>query len=93
MADDIGATYGPEPLAFLLATADELILSGNRGTFPIPRASVTKIGRGSLYPWFFAAVRIHHTIPGIPAELQFKPLGQRPRDVAQALHALGYPAA
>ncbi len=46
MSDGVGATYGPKPLAFLSANSDELLLSGNRGTFRLPRASFLKLGRG-----------------------------------------------
>ena len=93
MADDVGATYGHEPMASLTATADLLELSGTRGSFHLPRASVRKLGRGKMYPWLFSAVRIHHTVPGYPADLQFKPLGSSPRDVLAQLRQLGYPAA
>ena len=31
MADDVAATYGPEPMANLTATAEFLSLSGTRG--------------------------------------------------------------
>ena len=93
MADDVGATYGPEPLASLTATTDALVLTGTRGTFRIPRADVRKLGRGKMYPWLFSAIRIHHAVRAIPAELQFKPLGMRPRDVLTQLRQLGYPAA
>jgi hypothetical protein len=93
MADDVGATYGHEPMATLTATGDALLLSGTRGTFRIPRAAVTKLGRGNMYPWLFSAVRIHHTVAGYPTNLQFKPLGMRPRDVRAHLRTLGYPVA
>lgn len=33
MADEIANTYGPEPLASLIATAHEIVLSGTRGNF------------------------------------------------------------
>ena len=92
MADDVGATYGQEPMAFLNATATELLLSGNRGTFRLPRSAVVKVRRGGMYPWFFRAVRLHHTVPGFPVELQFKPLDTTPRTVLDALKRLGYPA-
>lgn len=92
MADDIAATYGPEPLAHLAPTADFLILTSTRGNFRLPRAAVTKLGRGNFYPWFFGAVRIHHTVAGLPHSLQFKPLGLKPREVMAKLRALGYPA-
>jgi hypothetical protein len=91
MADDIAATYGPDPLATLTATADELFLVGTRGTFRLPRTAITGIGRGNFYPWFFGAVRIHHTVAGYPDSLQFKPLTVKPRDVIAELRALGYP--
>jgi len=92
MADDVGATYGQEPMAFLNATATELLLSGNRGTFRLPRSAVVKVRRGGMYPWFFRAVRLHHSVPGFPVELQFKPLDTTPRSVLDALKRLGYPA-
>lgn len=91
MADDIGATYGPEPLAFLDATAGGLHLCGNRGSYRVARDAVVKIGRGNLYPWCFSSVRIHHRLPQFPRELQFKPLDARPREVLDRLRALGYP--
>lgn len=91
MADDVGATYGQEPLAFLAATADELLLSGNRGTFRLPRAAVVKVARGRMYPWLFSAVRLQHTVPGFPVDLQFKPLDATPRQVLEGLRSLGYP--
>lgn len=93
MADDVAGTYGTEPMAFLSATADELILSGSRGNYRLPRTSITRIGRGKLYPWFFAAVRIHHSVGNFPRDLQFKPLTGNWRQVRQALHSLGYPGA
>ncbi len=91
MADDVASTYGPTPTAFLSATPDALLLSGTRGTFTIPHAAVVKISRGKMYPWLFAAVRIHHRVPNLPRDLQFKPVGIRPRDVLAQLAALGYP--
>lgn len=91
MSDDVGATYGVEPLAFLSATAKELMLCGNRGTFRFPRTAVRKLGRGKMYPWLFSAVRIHHDVPSYPRDLQFKPMGVRPRDVLDRLEELGYP--
>ena len=93
MADDIAATYGPEPLANLTATAETLTLTSTRGNFRVPRASVRKLGRGTFYPWLFAAIRIHHTVRGYPRSLQFKPLGLKPRDVLMKLQELGYPIA
>lgn len=92
MADHIGATYGPEPLAFLAASETELLLSGNRGTFRFPRAAVVKLGRGGLYPWCFSSVGIRHSIAGFPAELQFKPMGASVKAVLGELKSLGYPA-
>jgi hypothetical protein len=91
MADDVASTYGPEPLAMFTATGTELVLSGTRGNFRLPRAAVIRLGRGKLYPWFFSAVRIHHSIPGFPRDLQFKPIGAKPRDVLERLRTLGYP--
>jgi hypothetical protein len=91
MADDIASTYGPEPLAFLMASPDALVLSGTRGTFRLPRAAVTKLGRGKMYPWFFSALRIHHAVSSYPSALQFKPLGAHWREVQAKLKSLGYP--
>lgn len=91
MADDVAATFGPEPMAYLCATADELVLSGSRGTYQIPRGAVTRIGRGKLYPWFFSAVRIHHSMSKFPRDLQFKPLGLNWREVVKALGEIGFP--
>lgn len=90
MADDVAATYGPEPMATLTATPDGLALNGTRGNFRLPRSDIAKVGRGTLYPWIFGAVRIHHTIPGYPANLQFKPLHLKPRELLAQLKALGY---
>jgi hypothetical protein len=91
MADDVAATYGPEPLASLVATSSELVLAGSRGTYRIPRTAVTKVGRGRLYPWFFAGLRIHHNAPGLPGELQFKPMDTHRDEVKSSLRGLGYP--
>lgn len=91
MADDIASTYGPEPMASLTATAQELVLSGTRGTFRVPRSAVTRLGRGKMYPWFFAALRIHHSVAGYPDALQFKPQPGHWRDVLARLKSLGYP--
>jgi hypothetical protein len=91
MADDVAATYGQEPLANLTATPECLNLSSTRGNFRVPRAAVTKLGRGNFYPWFFSAIRIHHTVAGAPRSLQFKPIGLKPREVMTKLGELGYP--
>lgn len=91
MADDGTSTFGPEPLASLTATPSELVLSGTRGTFRIPRSAVKRLGRGGMYPWFFSGLRIHHSVEGFPANLQFKPQPGRWRDVLTRLKALGYP--
>ena len=93
MSDDIAATYGPEPLAFLRATPDEIVISGTRGTYSLPRTSVTKIGRGKMYPWFFTGVRIVHSVGSYPKNLQFKPLGGPWQEILQALRQQGYPTA
>lgn len=91
LADDVAATDGPEPMALLIANADTLLLTSTRGTFKLPRAAVTKLGRGKFYPWFFGALRVHHTVREFPRDLQFKPLRAKPADVLQQLRALGYP--
>ncbi len=91
MCDGVAATYGTTPLAFLSATADELLLCGNRGSFRLPRAAIRKIGRGGFYPWFFSAVRVHHTVASYPVELQFKAMHEKPGDIMGRLKALGYP--
>ena len=93
MSDGVGSTYGVEPMAFLSADRDQLLLSGNRGTFRLPRASVRKLGRGGLYPWFFGGIRIRHTVASFPDELVFKPMGAQERDILDRLRALGYPVA
>lgn len=90
-ADDVGATYGPDPMALLVATRDSLYLTSARGSFRLPRPSIHKVSRGSFYPWMFLAVRFHHAIDGMPRELQFKPLRTTPRAVREQLRALGYP--
>ncbi len=91
MADHVGATYGQEPMAFLEATAAELLLSGNRGTYRLARADVVKITRGGLYPWLFGSLRLRHRVAKFPAELQFKPLDASVDAVRTALKNLGYP--
>jgi hypothetical protein len=93
MADDVGATYGHAPMATLSATTEMLILTGTRGNFHLPRAAVKKLGRGKMYPWLFSAVRIHHNVASYPTDLQFKPLGLKPREVLEQLRGLGYPVA
>jgi len=93
MADDVGSTYGPEPLASLTATSSELVLQGTRGTYRIPRTAVIKLGRGKMYPWFFKALRIRHRAAGVPADLQFQPLNLPWREVQAQLKSLGYPVA
>jgi hypothetical protein len=90
MADDARATYGREPAATLSATTEELIVYGPLGNFRIPHSAVTKVGLGNLYPWLFAAVRIHHKLSGYPANLQFKPSSERARAVRAQLRSLGY---
>lgn len=91
MCDGVGSTYGPEPLAFLSATGDELLLWGNRGSFRFPRTSIRKLGRSGFYPWFFSAIRIHHEVGNYPDELQFKPIDVRAREVLVRLKDLGFP--
>jgi len=91
MSDDVGATFGIEPMAYLSANRDEIVISGTRGTHRLPRAAITKIGRGKLYPWFFVGIRIRHTLTTVPSELQFKPMGVERVEVLRALRELGYP--
>jgi hypothetical protein len=91
MADDVASTFGPEPMATLIATPDELVLSGTRGTFRVPRSAVVRLGRGKMYPWLFSALRIHHSVTGYPGALQFKPQPGNWRDVLVRLKSLGYP--
>lgn len=91
MAEDSGSTFGPIPCATLTATETEICLRGTRGEFRLPRAVVTKIGRGKLYPWFFAAIQFHHQRPKISRELQFKPMNCSRREVLARLAGLGYP--
>ena len=93
MSDGVGATYGVNPLAFLSVNSNELLLSGSRGTFRLPRASVLKVGRGGMYPWFFGGIRIRHNLSSYPDELQFQAMSARSREVLDRLRALGYPVA
>ncbi|HEX2862848.1 MAG TPA: hypothetical protein VHN79_14470 [Lacunisphaera sp.] len=93
MSNGVGATYGSTPMAFLSATSSELVLTGPLGAFHLPRASVVKLGRGRMYPWFFAGLRIHHRDPKFPEELQFKPLGVQRREIFAQLRALGFSVA
>lgn len=93
MADDVASTFGPVPGAILQATADELWLKGNRGDFRIPRTAVVKIGRGSLYPWFFKGIRIRHSLSALPGNLQFLPLKSDTAQLSARLRTLGYPVA
>lgn len=91
MSDGVGTTYGAEPTAVLEAEAEELLLSGGRGTFRVPRTAITRITRGSFYPWFFGGIRIHHRAPGLPEHLLFKPMTARSREILGQLQSLGYP--
>lgn len=91
VSDDVGATSGPLPKASLTATAQELVVVCPRETYRVPRTAVVRIGRGNLYPWFFAGLRIHHNVPGLTKELQFKPMGRPTRELVQRLRVLGYP--
>lgn len=91
LADDVAATVGPEPLASLVATADHLTVTSTRGNFRLPRAAITRLGRGNFYPSFFSAVRIHPSVAGYPHCRQFKPLGPKPRELLARLRELGYP--
>lgn len=91
MADDVAATTGAEAGAVLQATADELWLKGKRGDFRIPRAAVLKVGRGGFYPWFFKGIRIRHSLPKLPANLQFTAISVKTAGLIAELGALGYP--
>ncbi|ACB75418.1 hypothetical protein [Opitutus terrae] len=91
VSDDVSATSGPLPKASLTATDHELVIVGPRTTYRVERTAVTRIGRGQLYPWLFGGLRIRHNVPGLSAELQFKPLGCPAREVLQRLRTLGYP--
>ncbi|MBL9204590.1 MAG: hypothetical protein JNN01_05870 [Opitutaceae bacterium] len=93
VADDVAATFGPEPKAHLTATGDGLRISSTRGEFQLPRASVMKVGRGNFYPWFFSSIRVHHRVAGVPVSLQFKALGHKSSEVLARLRELGYPVA
>ncbi len=93
MSDGVGSTYGLEPLAHLIADSEHLVLTGNRGNFSIPCASVIKLGRGGFYPWFFGGIRIRHSVAAFPEELVFKPMGVRERDILDRLREMGYPVA
>jgi len=68
-----------------------MVLSGNLGTYRLPKASIRRIGRAGMYPWFFRGLRIRHVIASLPSELQFRPLGATTRDVLDQLRGLGYP--
>lgn len=92
LSNGIGATTGL-PQAFLSADPNELVLSGTLGTYHLPRASVVKVGRGMMYPWFFAGIRFHHSILKFPNELQFKSSEVSSREILNRLRSMGYPVA
>ena len=92
MSDGVGTTFGPEPGATLTATPEELRLTGKRGDFRLPREAVAKLGRTSVYPWFFRGVRIRHRIAGYPETLQFLPMEGDTRQLLSRLRTLGFPA-
>ena len=92
ISNGVGATTGTD-LAFLSADTNGLVLSGTIGTFTLPRATVVKLGRGKMYPWFFAGISFRHRNPQCPEELQFKPEGVPTREILSRLRALGYPVA
>ena len=52
-----------------------------------------KLGRGGFYPWFFGGIRIRHSVAAFPAELVFKPMGVRERDILARLREMGDPVA
>lgn len=88
---DRAATSGQTPHATLTASAEALDLKSTLGDFHLPRTAVTQVHRGQLYPWFFAGIRIRHTLKGASKRLQFVPDAARSRDVLAALKTLGYP--
>lgn len=90
MADDVAATYGPEPTAFLSANQDELVLSGERGTHRWRRDHVRAIAGGRMYPWFWRGIRIQPVDAKLP-EVQFKPEGVSRAEIRERLRQLGYP--
>lgn len=92
LSNGVGSTTGTD-LACLSAEANALVLSGTIGAYTLPRASVVKLGRGKMYPWFFAGISFQHKNPQCPEELQFKPVGVSSREVLARLRALGYPVA
>lgn len=91
MYNGVGTTGGPVPGATLTATADELQIKGNLGDFRIPRTAMTKLHRGSLYPWFFQGVRIRHRIASYPSTLLFQPMECSTRELLAQLRAMGFP--
>jgi hypothetical protein len=93
MTDGVGTTFGPEPMATLHATADEIVFSSTLGIFRVPRSAVTLIKRGGMYPWFFKGLRVHHSVATLADELQFKPMDSTAREIKQRLRELGYPVA
>ncbi len=93
MADDVASTSGPSPGAVLQATADELWLKGNRGDFRVPRHAVTRISRGGLYPWLFKGIRIRHSLPQLPGNIQFLDTEGSTAGLLARLKILGYPVA
>jgi hypothetical protein len=90
MADQVGATFGPDAVAQLSASSDELQLTGALGSFTLPKSTVKRISGGRMYPWFFRAVRIRATWKGTELDIQFKPMDASHRAVIQRLHQLGY---
>lgn len=92
MSDGSTATHGHAALATLTASANELIVSGQLGTFRIPRAAVTRIGRGKWYPWLFAGIVIYHKVPGCASALPSSAIGTLARGLRQKLADFGYPA-
>jgi hypothetical protein len=93
MCDGVGSTYGPKPTAFLYANSDEILLTGSRGAFRLLRSSISKIGRGKLYPWMFGGITIRHNVASFPKELQFQAMGVRSREILNRLRELGFPMA
>lgn len=77
--------------ARLVANSHHLEFAVQQMVFTIPLGKVRKISRGGMYPWFFRGLRVHHSIPGYPEDLQFKAEGASFTEMKLKLAALGYP--
>ncbi len=90
MADQVGATFGPDAVAQLTASPEDVQVTGALGSFTLEKSAIKSISGGRMYPWFFRAVRIRATWKGADLDIQFKPLDASHRSVIQRLHQLGY---